>query len=473
MKRSDIVYTISKILIDALMIFGALWCVYLFRMHYYELFSLDPPTPFPPQEFVESAFNITLFLLVIIGVQGRYKFGTDTKVLDEFNYIFWSFSSSLGILIITFFFLQKFFFSRFVFLAFWITGICALILGRIFLRLLHSIVIQMGYGQTNVLVIGTQTIALMVIQTLQKRKRYHIVGTLSENTQMKSNLCRIKSIGTIHQFESVLQKYHIDEIIVAMNNSTQSINPEWVRIAHIKGIEFRYVPDELGIDLSLVSQSTLGTIPVTTLRNTRIEGWGSIVKQTFDFCCSFLLLILLSPILLITAFLVWRENPRVSCIYKSERVGKNGKKFICYKFRSMIPNAEKLKKNLLEKNERKDGVLFKIKNDPRITPLGKFLRTTSIDELPQIFNVLKGDMSLIGPRPHLPGEIDKYGKNDLRVLCIKPGITGFSQINGRSALTFQEEMEYELFYVKNWSLWLDLIIFFKSIIVVLKRRNAS
>ena len=139
----------------------------------------------------------------------------------------------------------------------------------------------------------------------------------------------------------------------------------------------------------------------------------------------------------------------------------------------MVPDADEKKKKLLKKNQRKGGVLFKMDNDPRITKLGKILRKWSIDELPQLWNVIRGDMSLIGPRPHLPEEVRKYAKDDLRVLSIRPGITGFAQVNGRSSLSFKEEMNYELFYLKNWSFKLDIIIFIKSLLVVLKRKNVS
>lgn len=139
----------------------------------------------------------------------------------------------------------------------------------------------------------------------------------------------------------------------------------------------------------------------------------------------------------------------------------------------MVPDAEKQKKKLLKKNDRKGGVLFKLENDPRVTSLGKFLRKTSLDELPQLWNVFWGDMSLIGPRPHLPEEVKKYDADHHPLLSIKPGITGYAQINGRSKLSFEEEMKYELFYLKHWNLWLDLIILIKTIWIVLRRKNSA
>ena len=139
----------------------------------------------------------------------------------------------------------------------------------------------------------------------------------------------------------------------------------------------------------------------------------------------------------------------------------------------MVVDAEQKKSTLLEQNQRAGGVLFKIQNDPRITPFGAFLRKWSLDELPNLLNVLRGEMSLIGPRPHLPAEVQKYSKEDRRVLAVKPGITGFAQINGRSSLSFREEMGFEIFYLKNWNLWLDAIIFFKTLFLICRRENAE
>ena len=139
----------------------------------------------------------------------------------------------------------------------------------------------------------------------------------------------------------------------------------------------------------------------------------------------------------------------------------------------MIVNAEKMKKKLLDKNERTDGPLFKIKDDPRITRVGKFMRKWSIDELPQFWNVLKGNISLVGPRPHEPHEVDKYEKHHKKLLNIKPGITGMAQVSGRSDLEFEEEVKLDTFYIENWSPWLDLVILIKTPLVVLLRKGAK
>lgn len=148
------------------------------------------------------------------------------------------------------------------------------------------------------------------------------------------------------------------------------------------------------------------------------------------------------------------------------------REFDLYKFRSMIKNAEELKNNLMEYNERKDSPLFKMKNDPRITRIGRFLRKYRIDELPQLFNVLRGEMSLVGPRPHQPDEIEKYEKHHKKVLLIKPGVTGMAQISGSSDLPFEEEVRLDTYYIENWSLSKDIYILLKTLIILFKDRSA-
>ncbi len=201
-------------------------------------------------------------------------------------------------------------------------------------------------------------------------------------------------------------------------------------------------------------------IPVTTFTHIQQNYWFFAWKRFFDITISFLLLIILSPLFLFVAIKL-KQN----IIYKSKRVGKNGNLFTIYKFRSMVMNADKIKDNLLEKNNR-EGPLFKIKNDPRITSFGKFLRKTSIDELPQLWNVIKGNMSLIGPRPHLQNEVEQYTSSQRRILSVRPGISGLAQVSGRSDLSFEREIFLDSYYCENMNFWLDIKIFIKTPIIL-------
>ena len=195
-----------------------------------------------------------------------------------------------------------------------------------------------------------------------------------------------------------------------------------------------------------------------------------LIKRFIDIVISVAALILFSPLFLVTALLI-RMTSKGPAFFIQDRIGYNGRIFKCIKFRTMVENAEEIKRELIQHNEV-SGPVFKIKHDPRITPLGRFLRKTSIDELPQLINVIRGEMSLVGPRPPVPGEVNDYGLKDRRRLSMRPGITCLWQVNGRHSIPFEKWVELDKQYIDNWSLWLDLKILVKTIPVVLKCTGA-
>ncbi|MDU1568854.1 MAG: sugar transferase [Clostridium sp.] len=193
-------------------------------------------------------------------------------------------------------------------------------------------------------------------------------------------------------------------------------------------------------------------------------------KRALDVIASFLGLVILSPILLIVAILIKLES-KGPAIFSQSRIGLNGKEFKMYKFRSMVQNAEELKEKLAKQNEM-SGPMFKMKNDPRVTKVGKFIRKTSIDELPQLLNILKGDMTLVGPRPSLPREVEKFESWMLKRLEVKPGLTCYWQVSGRNNIDFYEWMKLDLKYVNDMSFWLDIKLIFKTVAVLFGDKNA-
>jgi exopolysaccharide biosynthesis polyprenyl glycosylphosphotransferase len=196
-----------------------------------------------------------------------------------------------------------------------------------------------------------------------------------------------------------------------------------------------------------------------------------IAKRIMDICGALIGLICLSWLFLIVALLIKLEDPKGPVFFKQVRVGKEGKEFYMYKFRSMVTNAEELLESLLPLNET-TGAMFKMKNDPRVTKVGKFIRKTSIDELPQLWNVLKGDMSLVGPRPPLPREVAQYTEYDKQRLLVTPGCTGLWQISGRSNVGFKEMVELDLQYIRNRSILFDLKIILKTVLVLFGSKDA-
>jgi exopolysaccharide biosynthesis polyprenyl glycosylphosphotransferase len=330
-----------------------------------------------------------------------------------------------------------------------------------------------GWGVHSVLILGSGPLAIQVLQGVKKHPHFQAVGVLTEKKDTLKSWQKLPVWGHFKNIASVLKKHNIDEVWLATENTTSAITADLVAQAHVNHKKFKFFPDELGLDLAAVKVSTFDKFPIITLLNSPLYGWWSFVKHSLDFIFSFGLLILLSPILFIVSLAVWFTDFKAPIFYRSQRVGADGKCFKCYKFRTMVADAEAQKASLLKKNEREGGILFKLTEDPRITKLGHVLRKYSIDELPQLLNIIKGDMSFVGPRPHLVEEVNQYPEHNRQLLSLRPGLTGMAQINGRSSLSFEEEMKHEMFYLKNWSLWLDGVVVLKTIAVVLKGENAS
>ncbi|MDP7477510.1 MAG: sugar transferase, partial [Candidatus Peribacteraceae bacterium] len=253
-------------------------------------------------------------------------------------------------------------------------------------------------------------------------------------------------------------------------NAATNILIEYCRAQHIG---YSFLPPVLAENPHLLMADRLGLVPMLSFRPTPLDGWGRITKRVFDIVGSLGLIIVLSPVFIICSVIIVLTSG-CPIFYISKRVGDPARsKIPVIKFRSMIINADKKKASLKSKSHRTDGPLFKIKNDPRVTPIGKVLRRYSLDELPQLFNVLVGHMSLVGPRPHLPDEVDRYSNYERRVFAVKPGLTGLPQVSGRSDLPFKEEVRLDLKYIEEWSIFLDLWILWRSPFVVLSRKGAD
>jgi len=230
-------------------------------------------------------------------------------------------------------------------------------------------------------------------------------------------------------------------------------------------------PDLYELSFDRVNIQQLSSIPLLNLKKNIIKGWNYVFKRSMDLALIGLTLPIWGGIWGLAALLVKLSAPGAPTTFKQPRIGKNGTPFIVYKLRTMVPNAEELKQDLLEHNEA-EGALFKIKADPRVTRLGRLLRKFSIDELPQLLNVLRGDMSLVGPRPQVPEEVAQYEGWHYRRLEVTPGLTGLWQATGRSDTSFDNMVRLDIYYTEHWSLWLDLRILLMTVPAVLFGRGA-
>jgi len=335
---------------------------------------------------------------------------------------------------------------------------------KLFLKVKH----HNGNHLSNILIVGTGSLARDFIQKVKEKRdwRFRILGILDWEESKKGELVFGKQvIGTLKDLPRIIKNSHLDYIVYAVPRRFLNLIEESLNICDKMGVSTCILADYFPNGLCKQKVLTLEEKPLILFSSGPKKDELIIAKEILDRALSFLMIILLSPVFLMSALLV-KISSKGPVLFKQVRVGLNGKKFILYKFRTMVENAEELKQELLNRNEM-DGPVFKIKEDPRVTGLGKFLRKTSLDELPQLFNVLKGDMSLVGPRPPLPSEVSNYDLWHRRKLCMKPGLTCLWQVNGRNKINFEKWMKLDLEYIDNWSLLLDFKILLKTIPAVL------
>ncbi len=324
-----------------------------------------------------------------------------------------------------------------------------------------------GKNSRAIVIIGDYTAASFIEQILKyKVWGYKIVSIIGDEDLSKTygNIAPI--LEPDYDVASLLENKTIDEVIFIKQHMDVD---EVEKLAHScseVGVIFRMYSPFFNMLKSKAHVHHYGTMPLLTIANIPTDYLAMKAKTIFDFIFSFLVIVLASPVFIVLSLLIkfTSEGP---IFFKQKRVGLRGRRFYAYKFRTMVVNAEELKAKLMEDNEM-DGPVFKMKNDPRITKVGRFLRKTSLDELPQFFNVLMGDMSVVGPRPPVPQEVKEYERWQLRRLSMKPGITCTWQVSGRNDIPFEEWMKMDMDYIDNWSLKLDFVIFLKTIRTMIK-----
>jgi len=323
-----------------------------------------------------------------------------------------------------------------------------------------------GQDTRNVLIVGTGPEAHALRHHVESIR--HLGYTFKGFIEFPGASSRITSstgdvVGTLDTLFQLARKQFVDEIFFT-TQCERGIVQDVLDKARRNGVDLRVVPD-LYDGLAWNSPiEYIGQFPTIPLHRGHVPELGLMLKRVLDVTFSTLLLLVLSPFILAIAIAIKIES-RGPIFYASERIGKKGRVFRCFKFRTMVRDAEKRRADVMHMNER-DGVLFKITNDPRITKVGRLLRKYSLDELPQFLNVLRGDMSVVGPRPPIASEVMEYKPNHLRRLDVTPGITGLWQVQGRQDPSFDSYVSLDVTYIENWSMWLDLKIIVRTIGVV-------
>ena len=343
----------------------------------------------------------------------------------------------------------------------------SLSLRRLIYRTLMYRRFDRGMDTRNVVIVGTGPEAHALRHHLESIR--HLGYTFKGFIEFSSGSARTSIttgdvVGTLDTLFQHARKQFVDEIFFT-TPCERGIVQDVLEKARLHGVDLRVVPD-LYDGLAWNSPiEYIGQFPTIPLHRGRVPELGFMLKRVVDVVFSGLLLLVLSPFILFIALAIKFES-RGPVLYTSERIGKKGRVFRCFKFRTMVYDAEKRRAEIMHMNER-DGVLFKVKNDPRITRVGRFLRKYSLDELPQFLNVLRGDMSIVGPRPPIASEVMEYKLNHLRRLDVTPGITGLWQVQARQDPSFDSYVSLDVTYIENWSLWLDLKIILRTVGVVI------
>jgi exopolysaccharide biosynthesis polyprenyl glycosylphosphotransferase len=470
MKKSELFFSALQVPVDYLMIVLAGLTAYFLRTSELIQGIKLIEYQFSIRQFVEVLLVTAAFFVIVYAFEGLYDIRSTKRLSREVYRVFRATMLGLMIIIVGIFVDREIFSSRFIILAGGFFVVIFVSTGRMMLGVVQRhLLVTRKIGVHRVLLIGVGDICGSIKRQINenKYKGYQLVGHISD--------IDLERIARIKKLKGV------DEIIQCDSKATKNNLLCLKEFAMHNRISFRYTPT-----LLQTVNYNLGVFlgePMIEVKNTPLDGWGKIIKRAVDILGAVVGILIFGIPMIIIALAIWLESGG-PIVFFNERVGHKGN-FNLYKFRYMKnkychgkqfskghnKKALLFLRELIEKQSIKKGPIYKIKDDPRKTKVGAFLERFSLDEFPQFFNVLVGEMSLVGPRPHQPIEVEKYESYQRRLLTIKPGITGMAQISGRSDLEFDDEVRLDTFYIENWSLWLDLQIIAKTVPALLQRRK--
>jgi exopolysaccharide biosynthesis polyprenyl glycosylphosphotransferase len=416
---------------------------------------------------------LILVSLTLYTMKGLYRIPRNAGLLDYAGPIISATTTSIAIVVL-WTIIQRPLYSRLLYAFAWGAIILFLCLSRGILISVRRWRWANGIGRERVLVVGGTGLGRQVMDGIvaQTFLGYSLAGYLEDRDSPPSNgrIQHFRHLGGVHELNTMLRANAIGLVVIALPFWEHHRLPEIVRICREAGVDFRVVPDLFELSFDRVNVGNLSGIPLISLKELSLKGWKLGLKRAIDLA----IIVLAAPIVLaiaaLTALAITLDSPG-PIIFKQQRIGKHRRPFTAYKFRTMVLDAEERKAELAQLNEA-DGPIFKIRDDPRLTRIGRFLRRSSLDELPQLWNVLRGEMSLVGPRPQLPEEVAQYDEWHHRRLEVNPGLTGLWQVLGRSDISFEEMVRLDNYYAENWSPGMDLRIVLETIPAVLSGNGA-
>jgi exopolysaccharide biosynthesis polyprenyl glycosylphosphotransferase len=467
-------YIAALIVSDAVMTFMAFRLAYYFRFERFVQY-FDPNAYVSYATYQVLLYSIPFLWLVIFSFNGLYAKDNLLGGTQEYSRVFRSATVGFLLIVIAGFLGPNLMIARGWLLMTWAFTFFLVAGARFLLRRGVYALRKHGFFLTPAVIVGANQEGRWLAEQLLKWETsgLHLVGFVDKKTPVTFPLFHdLVSLGTVEQLGEIIERYDVGEVILA--SSAISTRDYLLEIFRKYGVS-----DKVNIRMSSglyeilttgLTVSEFAYVPLVYVNKVRLTGGDTIMKFILDYVLTVGSLIVLTPFLLVAGFLVKISSPG-PIIHKRLVMGLNGKQFHAYKFRTMVCNGDDILEQYPDLKEEL-ARNHKLKDDPRVTKIGAFLRKFSLDELPQLFNVIKREMSLVGPRMISPEEVSMYKQFDMNLLTVLPGITGVWQVNGRSDISYEERVRLDMYYIRNWSIWLDLQILFQTLPAVLKSRGA-
>ncbi len=461
------------VLSDAVLIVVAFTLAYYLRYQLQWFRAVDPAFQVSIWAYAPFAVALVGVMLITLRLADVYPYKPGRGVIEEGYMIATAATMAVVVLIAVSLAFNPLSYSRLIYLYTAVLLSLLLMVSRGLIAAARAHLRKYGIGVQRTLLVGMGDVGRMIMRTIAARPDYgyQLIGFVDDNPAKGStDIGPFRALGSVDNCLPFLDSMQLDSVIICLPSQSHRTIQRLFHTCEQAGVRALVVPDFFQITKDQMQVEQLNGIPLISKRAAVITGWNYVLKRAADLGLAGLVGLLLSPFLALIAVAIKLDSPG-PVIYAQTRVGRNGRLFSCYKFRSMVDHADQMQDELADRNEA-SGPLFKVRDDPRRTRVGRFLRRWSLDELPQLWNVLRGEMSLVGPRPNLPSEVAQYQEWHKKRLLASPGITGLWQVSGRSDLTFDEMVLLDVYYVENWSIGLDLSILLRSLPAVLRAKGA-
>jgi exopolysaccharide biosynthesis polyprenyl glycosylphosphotransferase len=467
---------------DGLLLAGSFQFAYWLRFQW----TFLPALPTPPFDLY---FRFSLLIgtvgVVLLYMGGLYRLRRLSFTIEDWFHVVRSISLAAVLVVITSFVLRGYIagqgfdtYSRLIILISWLVGVVAVTAWRWGVALFFGFWRRRGVGLKDVLIVGTDDVGRGFWRALRSSTdhEYRAVGFItiadsdSESIECTDELDGLSIVGDVDGLEEAIRRYSAEEIVLASSSVSEQRVARIVKVCERADVQFSMVPGYLDILTRQMRVHEVADVPVFQLEERIFQRWARLTKRAMDVTLSLLVIVAFLPVWLVVAAAIKLESPG-SAIFAHVRVGKGERLFRTYKFRSMHVDAER-RRGELEAAHRGQDAILRMPEDERVTRVGRLLRRFSIDEVPQVLNVLRGDMSWVGPRPHIPSEVAHYSEWHRRRFDVLPGISGLTQISGRKDLSLDEMVRRDIYYIENWTPWLDLQILLRTFPAVLGGKGA-